>query len=97
MLNYKPISVLSSFSKLIEKLVHVRLMSYLTTNNILDPSQHGFRPKQNVTTVIIDMLNYATNTKADRLIILLLFIDISKAFDSLEKLQHCRILGIVHQ
>ena len=38
--------------------MHVRLMSYLTTNNILNPSQHGFRPKQNVTAAIIDMLNY---------------------------------------
>ena len=63
--------------------MHVRLMSYLTTNNILNPSQYGFRPKKNVVTTIIDMLNYVTTMKANRLITLLLFIDISKTFDSL--------------
>ena len=40
--------------------MHVRLMSYLTINNILNLSQHGLHPKQNVTTAIIDKLNYAT-------------------------------------
>ena len=79
MINYRPISVLYSFSKL----MHVRLMSYLITNDILNPSQHGFHLKQNVTMAIIDMLNYATTMKVNRLFTLLLFIDISKAFDLL--------------
>ena len=63
MINYRPILVLSSFPKLIEKLMHVRLMSNLITNNILNPSQHGFRPEQNVPAAIVDMLNCATNMK----------------------------------
>ena len=50
-------------------------MFYFTTNNILNPFQHGFHTKQYVTTAIINMLNYATNTKANRLIILLLNTD----------------------
>ena len=37
--------------------MHVRSMYYLTTNNVLNHSQHGFRPRQNVTTAIKDILN----------------------------------------
>jgi hypothetical protein len=41
--NYRPISLLSIFSKLFEKLVHRRIMKHVTTNQILTDSQHGFR------------------------------------------------------
>jgi hypothetical protein len=41
--NYRPISLLSIFSKLFEKLVHRRIMKHITTNQILTDSQHGFR------------------------------------------------------
>ena len=42
--NYRPISLLSSFSKILEKLVALRLMSYLNDNDILSKWQFGFRP-----------------------------------------------------
>jgi len=38
--NYRPISLLSVFSKIIEKLMYIRLMSFITSNNILNDSQH---------------------------------------------------------
>jgi hypothetical protein len=41
--NYRPISLLSVFSKIIEKLMYIRLMSFITSNDILSDSQHGFR------------------------------------------------------
>ena len=40
--NYRPISLLSVFSKIIEKLMYSRLMSFVTKNNILNDTQHGF-------------------------------------------------------
>ena len=42
--NYRPISVLSSLSKIIEKVVVVQFSEYLQQNNILNPRQFGFRP-----------------------------------------------------
>ena len=41
--NYRSISLLSVFSKIIEKLMYSRLMSFVTKNNILNDTQHGFR------------------------------------------------------
>ena len=38
-----PISLLSIFDKMIEKLMHKRLYTFLETNNILFPDQFGFR------------------------------------------------------
>ena len=68
-------------------------MSYLNTNNILNPSQHGFRAQHNTTTAIIDLLNYVAKMNSKKLISLLLFIDIYKAFDSLS---HSILLDKLH-
>ena len=42
--NYRPISMLSHIAKVFERLVHVRLSSFLEKNNILSNFQLGFRP-----------------------------------------------------
>ena len=41
--NYRPISLISQFSKILEKLFNERLQQLLNTNNILSISQYGFR------------------------------------------------------
>jgi hypothetical protein len=43
LLNYRPISLLTTFSKVFETVLHRRLGSYFQTNNILVPEQFGFR------------------------------------------------------
>ena len=43
--NYRPISLLSPFSKVIEKLVKTRLTSFITRNDIVYQRQSGFRKK----------------------------------------------------
>ena len=42
--NYRPISLLGSFSKIYEKIMHVRLRNFFDSNNSLFDSQYGFRP-----------------------------------------------------
>jgi hypothetical protein len=43
--NYRPISLLCSFSKVLEKIVANRLTHYLNSNNLISPNQFGFRSK----------------------------------------------------
>ena len=45
--NHRPISLLPVFSKIIEKLMYVRLMKFLMKENILFDHQYGFPKKQN--------------------------------------------------
>jgi hypothetical protein len=44
MANYSPISLLTSFSKAIEKIIYERLLQHINVNNILAEEQFGFRP-----------------------------------------------------
>ena len=92
--NYRPISLLPPFSKIKEKLMHIRLTSFLQKNNIINKSQHGFRSSHSISTTVIDLIDSSTSALDHNLMALALFIDISKAFDSLDhailisKLEH---------
>ena len=55
--NYRPISLLPSFSKIIEKIIHKRLISYLTENNILANEQFGFRKNSTTNMATYALLN----------------------------------------
>ena len=50
--NYRRISLLTSFSKIIEKIIYKRLYNYLNDNNILVGDQYGFRAKLSTETAI---------------------------------------------
>ena len=81
--NYRPISLLSTFSKLIERLMYNKVMNFLTENNILYKHQYGFRPKHSTIHPIIHLLNHIaeSNNKKKKELTLTLFCDLSKAFD----------------
>ena len=102
-INYRPISVLPSFSKVFEKAAAVRLKKYLLTNNILTDAQHGFRLGFNTTTTLFDACNYVYDALDNRKFVLGIFLDISKAFDIVDhklllyKLDSLGIRGIVLQ
>ena len=53
--NYRPISVISIVSKIMEKLIYNQLYDYLMNSNILSNSQHGFRPCHSTTTALLDI------------------------------------------
>ena len=48
--NYRPISILPTLSKILEKAVHAQFYSYLTENNLISPKQFGFRLKSSTVT-----------------------------------------------
>ena len=92
--NYRPISLLSCFSKIFEKAMHFRLTSFLQQNNIISNSQYGFRSGHSCEHALLDAQNKITAALDRKKIALLLLIDFSKAFDMvdhgilLNKLEH---------
>ena len=53
--NYRPKSLLPSLSKIFERLLHKRMLSFFKCNNFLDPTQYGFRHKRCTIHPILDL------------------------------------------
>ena len=81
--NWRPISLLSLPGKLLEKLVHRQLLIFLHNNNLLSEMQHGFISGKSTSTALQDFILYATNHINNAKLCSCVFIDLSKAFDSL--------------
>ena len=97
--NWRPISLLSLPGKLLEKLVHKQLVWYLRYNNLLSEQQHGFISRKSTSTAIQDFMYYVTNQINKYNMCSGIYIDLSKAFDSLNhsillhKLKNYGIIG----
>ena len=82
--NYRPVSLLSALSKILEKAVCNQLMSFLKNTSILCDQQFGFRPKNQTTHVVQHMMNIITEASAKDRVTIATYIDLSKAFDCLQ-------------
>ena len=80
--NYRPISVLSPFSKIFEKIVYNRLNNYFCNHNILTNEQFGFRVKHSTSHVICDIINKLKNFCDTKKFTCLILLHLSKAFDT---------------
>lgn len=80
--NYRPISVLTSISKILEKLINSRLVNFLNKFNILSNSQFGFRQKLSTEDAILTLTSEIVQhvDKGDKC--LAVFLDLKKAFDT---------------
>jgi hypothetical protein len=81
--NYRPISILPVLSKILEKAVHKQLMAYLEQNDLLSENQFGYRKNRSTeiaTTLFADTIRKAGD---DGLLTGAVFLDLSKAFDTL--------------
>ena len=96
--NYRPISLLPSASKILEKAVHHRLYDYC--KNILFDDQYGFRPKHSTTDAIAKFTAHVYKAMENKMTTMSVFLDLSKAFDTidhailLKKLYYYGIRGI---
>ena len=80
--NYRPISFLSIFSKLIEKLMYTRLYNFLEDDNVFYFLQFGFRAKHSTLHALISMTECIKKTIDDGMSGIGVFIDFQKVFDT---------------
>ena len=81
--NYRPISILPTVSKAIEKIVYSQINQYLTANKMLHPHQFGFSTKNSTESAVLYYLNHLNDKINMNYYCLTIFLDYSKAFDSI--------------
>ena len=97
--NYRPISLLSIFDKIIEKLMHKRLYNFLEYHKILFENQFGFRKNNSTTYALMEITEKIKESIDKKKYGCGIFIDLRKAFDTvnhnilLNKLEHYGIRG----
>ena len=88
--NWRPITQTSVFAKILEKLVHKRLLNYLMDNNVLTDYQFGFLPGRSTQLAIFELIKQIYSAFNNKKLFGSICLDVSKAFDCIN---HVKLLG----
>ena len=91
--NYRPISLLSPFSKIYEKIIFNRFIKFLDEKSILKPIQYEFRPHHSTQHAILDIITTAYQSIENQDFTALVTLDLTKTFDTV---CHERLLFKLH-
>lgn len=81
--NYRPISLLSTFSKIIEKIALSRMLTHLERHDLIAKHQHGFLKGRSTTTALTSLIEHIIDHLEARQHVSAVLLDYSKAFDCL--------------
>lgn len=101
--NYRPVSLLPQLSKVLEKAFEKRLVQFLDSHKVLNEYQFGFRKARSTEMALLQLIEEATNALDNKQFALGVFIDLRKAFDTINhnillcKLDHVGVRGIANQ
>ena len=84
--NYRPISILSFFSKIFEKIMYNHIVNFMDTHEVLYKYQFGFRSDHSTQQAIITLVNRITKCLDSECndIVIGIFLDLKKAFDTVD-------------
>ena len=97
--NYRPISLLPIFSKIMERLIYNQFMDFIEQNNILSELQFGFQRNKSTEHAISSIFTNITNALARKQSSYCIFLDFAKAFDTVnhkilvDKLEYYIVYG----
>jgi hypothetical protein len=98
--SYRPIGVTDNLSKIVEKIIFNRFENFTISSNYTDPNQFGFKKNCGTELALIHLFYHILSSIDKGLLVLVIFLDCSKAFNSLphfvikEKLSHYGIRGV---
>ena len=98
--NYRPISLLPVISKILEKVVHRQIYTYLCKHNILFSDQYGFRNGKSTVNAMVKFMHNLYSSLDSGSLVFSIFLDFKKAFDCvnheilMSKMHHYGIRGI---
>jgi hypothetical protein len=99
--NFRPVTILHTVSKIFERLMYRRIVSFLAKNKILFNKQFGFRTGHSTTDAVLQFLDHAYSCLDKGDYLCAIFLDLSKAFDTvntdilLKKLDHMGIREVL--
>ena len=98
--NFRPISILPALSKIFEKVLSTKLLSFFNQNSVLQSTQYGFRKKHTTTQAVLDVIAHIYDNIYSNNHSSVLTLNLKKAFDRvnhnilLHKLEHYGIRGL---
>ena len=83
LVNYRPISLLPTISKIFERIIHNQMYEHFNNNNLLAAQQYGFRKLHSTEYATVKLIDHVSKQMESGNIPCTLYIDLSKAFDTL--------------